>query len=102
MAQFGPMNRAVGFIAAALLAGSGCGDNFGPPPMTPAELMDRLRALPGVTVQQADGAPENYSYYILHFTQPLDQGLTQLCLTLDGGTQGKSEADKCVFVAYMP
>lgn len=72
MAEFGPMNRAVGFIAAALLAGSGCGDNFGPPPMTPAELMDRLRALPGVTVQQADGAPENYSYYILHFTQPLD------------------------------
>lgn len=65
------MNRAVGFIVAALLAGSGCGDNFGPPPMTPDELLARLRALPGVTAQQGEG-PEHYSYYVLHFTQPLD------------------------------
>ncbi|HEX3761283.1 MAG TPA: S28 family serine protease [Kofleriaceae bacterium] len=39
--------------------------------MTPDELMARLRALPGVTVQEGD-APANYSYYILHFTQPVD------------------------------
>ena len=71
MAVFGPMNRAVGFIAAALLAGSGCGDNFGPPAMTPDELLARLRALPGVTAQQGE-APEHYSYYVLHFTQPID------------------------------
>jgi hypothetical protein len=36
------------------------------------------------------------------FTQMLSRGLTQLCLTLDGGMQGASEADKCVFVAYLP
>ncbi len=72
MAQFGPMNRAVGFIVAALVAGSGCGDNFGPPPMTNDELMARLRALQGVTVQEGDSASENLSYYILHFTQPID------------------------------
>lgn len=71
MAEFGSMNRAVGFIAATLLAGSGCGDNSGPPPMTPDELMARLRALPNVTVQEGE-APENFSYYILHFTQPVD------------------------------
>jgi PS-10 peptidase S37 len=65
------MNRAVGFIAAALLAGSGCGDNFGPPQMTPDELLARLRALPGVTVTPGD-APERFSYYVLHFTQLLD------------------------------
>lgn len=39
--------------------------------MTPDELLARLRGLPGVTVQQGE-APENYSYYILHFTQPVD------------------------------
>lgn len=65
------MNRAVGFIAVALLAGSGCGDNFGPPAMTPDELLARLRALPGVTAQQGE-APEHYSYFVLHFTQPVD------------------------------
>jgi hypothetical protein len=65
------MNQAVGFIAAALLTGSGCGDNFGPPPMTPDELLVRLRALPGVTAQQGE-APEHYSYFVLHFIQPLD------------------------------
>ncbi|HEX8109077.1 MAG TPA: S28 family serine protease, partial [Kofleriaceae bacterium] len=66
------MNRAVGFIVAALVAGSGCGDDSGPPPMTNDELMARLRALHGVTVQEGDSAPENFSYYILHFTQPID------------------------------
>lgn len=74
MAEFGSMNRAVGFIVAAALiagAGSGCGDNFGPPPMTGDELMARLHALHGVTVQESDG-PESFSYYILHFTQPID------------------------------
>jgi hypothetical protein len=81
------MNRAVGFIAAALLAGGGCGDNVGPPPMTGDQLMARLRALQGVTVQEGDGAPENLSYYILHFTQPIDhndpsQGTFQLQVSL--------------------
>jgi hypothetical protein len=36
------------------------------------------------------------------FSPTLGRGLTQLCLTLDGGAQGSNEADKCVFVAYLP
>lgn len=70
------MNRAVGFIAAVLLGG-GCGDNFGPPPLTEDQLMSRLRALPGVTVEpgvlpEHITLPKNVSYYVLHFTQPVD------------------------------
>ncbi|HEX3476608.1 MAG TPA: S28 family serine protease [Kofleriaceae bacterium] len=40
--------------------------------MTPDALLARLRDLPGVTVQLGEGAPAHFSYYILHFTQPLD------------------------------
>jgi hypothetical protein len=39
--------------------------------MTPDELLARLRALPGVTVEPGEVA-EHFSYYVLHFTQPLD------------------------------
>src|SRR5579859_2657176 len=70
------MNRAVGFIVAAVLAGSACGDNFGPPSLTHDQLLDRLRALPGVRASDAGSVPgfgsESYSYYVLHFTQPID------------------------------
>jgi hypothetical protein len=66
------MNRAVGFIVAGLLAGSGCGDNAGPPAMNRAQLLDRLRALPGVTVTEATTEVDHASYLILHFTQPVD------------------------------
>src|ERR1700681_4480582 len=70
------MNRAVGFIVAAVLAGSACGDNVGAPALTRDELLDRLRALPGVTASDGGLIPgtgtENYSYYTLHFRQPID------------------------------
>jgi hypothetical protein len=66
------MNRAVGFIVAAALAGSGCGDNFGPSPMTQSQLLQRLRALPGVSKVEQGSGEKNLSYYVLHFTQPLD------------------------------
>lgn len=76
MAEFGPMNRAVGFIVAAALIGAGCGDNFGPPPLTSSQLLDRLRALPGVTATEVGtvAGPElqDFTYYVLHFTQPVD------------------------------
>jgi len=39
--------------------------------MTPDELLARLRELPGVTAQPGE-ASEHYSYYVLHFTQPID------------------------------
>jgi hypothetical protein len=36
------------------------------------------------------------------FLETLQQGFTQLCITLEGGQQGTSEADKCVDVAFLP
>lgn len=70
------MNRAVGFIVAAVLAGSACGDNVGPPPLTPDQLLEKLRSIPGVTATEmgsVDGPEEEkFSYYVLHFTQPID------------------------------
>src|SRR5215467_5531935 len=76
MAVFGPVNRAVGFIAAAALIAAGCGDNLGPPPLTSSQLLDRLRAIPGVTAIEAGTVPgpevQDFTYYVLHFTQPVD------------------------------
>jgi PS-10 peptidase S37 len=76
MAEFGPMNRAVGFIAAALLVSSACGDNVGPPPLTRDQLLDKLRSLPGVTATDSGTVPgvgdEQLLYYVLHFAQPVD------------------------------
>jgi hypothetical protein len=67
------MNRAVGFIVAAALIGAGCGDNFGPPPLTSGQLLDRLRALPGVTASEVGtvAGPEvqDFTYYVLRFTR---------------------------------
>lgn len=36
------------------------------------------------------------------FSQALQQGHTQLCITLDGGQPRTSEADKCIDVAFLP
>jgi hypothetical protein len=36
------------------------------------------------------------------FMQTLQQGFTSLCITLEGGQQGTSEADKCIDVAFLP
>ncbi|HEY0479992.1 MAG TPA: S28 family serine protease [Kofleriaceae bacterium] len=66
------MNRVVGFIVAALVVGSGCGDNPGPRGLSQAELLARLRALDGVKVDEASTEQSGLSYYILHFTQPID------------------------------
>lgn len=36
------------------------------------------------------------------FALTLAQGATHVCLTLQGGQQGSSEADKCIDVAFLP
>jgi hypothetical protein len=66
------MNRAIGVIVAAALVGSACGDNIEPHGLTPEQLLARLRALPGVTVDVAPTQQTGVHYYVLHFTQPID------------------------------
>jgi len=69
------MKRALGLlgtIAAASLAGSGCGDNVTPQGLAPDQLLLRLRALPGVIADEAPTQLAGYHYYVLHVTQPVD------------------------------
>jgi len=69
------MKRALGLlgpIVAATLAGSGCGDNVTPQGLAPDELLQRLRALPGVTADEAPTQQADFHYYVLHITQPVD------------------------------
>ena len=72
------MNRALGLMYAAAVAGSagvaglGCGDNFEAPALTAEQLFVKLRQLPGVTVQETPTDQPGFHYYILHFTQPVD------------------------------
>jgi len=71
------MRRVVGLLV-AMSCGIGCGDNPRPPPLTQEALLDKLRALPEVTVEvatfPADATEVGYEvhYYILQFTQPVD------------------------------
>lgn len=66
------MNRALGLMFAAAVAGMGCGDNLELPALTPEQLFIKLRFLPGVTVQELPTEQPNFHYYVLHFTQPID------------------------------
>ena len=66
------MNRALGLMFAAVVAGIGCGDNFEAPALTPEQLFVKLRFLPGVTVEEAPTLQPGFHYYILRFTQPID------------------------------
>jgi hypothetical protein len=78
------MKRAVGLFVAVALVGGGCSDNS---PLTSDELVSRLRALPGVRVEEGvrderdedededgvqDAEEAQSHYYVLHFTQPID------------------------------
>jgi hypothetical protein len=61
-------------VFAAFLAA--CGDNDDPvtliPPDDPQEILDKLRAIPGVTAEQQDTETPGVQYFVLHFTQPVD------------------------------
>ena len=62
------------FVVAALLL-LGCGDNLAPqkPEPSPDELVAMLQALPGVhDVTPKSTQTANYTYYVLHFEQPID------------------------------
>jgi hypothetical protein len=56
----------LGLCAASL---AGCGDNE---TEAPEDLLGKLRALDGVTVEEAQTQPQPYTYYVLRFTQPVD------------------------------
>jgi hypothetical protein len=66
------MERALGLIVAASVASAACGDNLAPHGLAPGELLARLRALPGVTADEAPTQQADFQYYVLHFTQPVD------------------------------
>ena len=57
----------------AACALGGCGDNLVPTPEpVSGELLDRLRALPGVTAIPMPTETDGFSYIVLQFTQPVD------------------------------
>jgi hypothetical protein len=56
----------LGLLAAVLPA---CGDND---TEAPEDVLGKLRALDGVTVEQVETRTKPYSYYVLRFTQPVD------------------------------
>lgn len=61
------MNRAL--ACAVLLAA--CGDDPGSPP-GPTDLLGKLEAIPGVTVESKPTDTPGFEYFVLHFTQPVD------------------------------
>lgn len=66
------MKRALGLIVAASVASAACGEDLEPHGLAPGELLARLRALPGVTADEAPTQQAGFHYYVLHFTQPVD------------------------------
>src|SRR5689334_10866262 len=61
-----PVPLLLGLAASALAA---CGDNDAPPP---EDLVAKLRALDGVTVEELSTDTPSYKFYVLRFTQPVD------------------------------
>lgn len=66
------MSRAIGALVATLVVGTGCGDNVESRGLTADQLLAKLRDVPGVTVEMAPTQEDGVSYFILHFTQPVD------------------------------
>jgi len=56
-------------VSVCLLVGA-CGDNATPP--APKDLLGKLKAIPGVTVEEQPTDTPGYNYFVLHFTQPVD------------------------------
>jgi hypothetical protein len=66
-----PTRASLAVLFAAVLGA--CGDNIEPPPdAVSGELVDRLRALPGVTVTPTETETDGFTYFVLQFTQPVD------------------------------
>ena len=61
-------------VVLAVCALAACGDNLQPAPDAPSGdgLLHQLNALPGVTAEQAPTNAAGFTYYVLHFTQPVD------------------------------
>jgi hypothetical protein len=66
------MNRALGLVVVVAVVSVGCGDNFDPAGLTAEQVHARLRLIPGVTVEEVSTEQEEYRYYVLQFTQPVD------------------------------
>lgn len=58
----------LGLVACSLPA---CGDNL---TGSPEDLLEKLRALDGVTFEEFPTGTKPYTYYVLRFTQPVDHG----------------------------
>lgn len=67
------MSRALLAVVVALSFGA-CGDNLEPAPdaAAPDGLLAQLQALPGVTATKTPTSASGFTYYVLHFTQPVD------------------------------
>jgi hypothetical protein len=74
MRYLAPAGLVVGFVGlAALTAACGSDDQPAPDTAPPAPVLDRLRALPNVhDVTETPTDTAGYTYYVLHFTQPVD------------------------------
>jgi hypothetical protein len=60
-------------LLAIAIACAACGDDDPAPVIDPGDLLDQLRALPGVhDATEVDTAAADYHYYVLHFEQPVD------------------------------
>jgi len=73
---------------------------------TPGDRFD-VYAVNGGLTYTGTGFPDQEQPVIgpagtVSFKQVLQQGLSHLCVTLEGGQHGTSEGDKCVDVAFLP
>ncbi len=68
--------KRVPFVLGAWLAvcGAACGGDDGPamPDAGPTDLVGKLEALDGVSVQETPTSTAGYTFYVLRFTQPVD------------------------------
>ncbi len=72
MAGWNLMTRAIWLLTAAC-AVAACGDDpAGPPDAGPTDLVGKLRALDGVTVEATPTSTPGYTFYVLRFEQPVD------------------------------
>jgi hypothetical protein len=69
--SFAAMMRVLGTIVAAGLVGGGCVDEPSAQ-LSASEVLERLRAIPGLTADEMTTEQPGVHYFVLHFTQPVD------------------------------